>query len=299
MSEIRNISTEEVQAALGQILASSGFANAGRLSRLLRHVVEKTLAGEADQLKEYAVGIEVFDRDDKYDPRVDSIVRVEAGRLRSRLDEYYAAGSASDAVRISLPRGAYVARFEHRSAAPAAVVAESPQRRRDWIRWPLRAGLIGVVVAMVVWLGGWRSPTGTPSVAVLAFAQYSASDEDGAVAARLTDSVTSELARLGTVSVVSHTSAMQFAGARKPLREIAQSLDADFVVEASIQNDVDGIRAMVRVVDAVTDRKMWVQEYEGRADDLQALSRNIASGVSTAVLGTLAPGTWAPTPRHQ
>lgn len=83
------IPAEAITAELDRILASKGFANAGRLSRLLRYVVERTLAGEADQLKEYAVGVEVFDRDDKYDPRLDSIVRVEAGRLRSRLEEYY------------------------------------------------------------------------------------------------------------------------------------------------------------------------------------------------------------------
>ena len=76
----------DVRAELDRILASKGFATAGRLSKLLRYVVEKTLAGETDQLKEYAVGIEVFERDDKYDPRLDSIVRVEAGRLRTKLD---------------------------------------------------------------------------------------------------------------------------------------------------------------------------------------------------------------------
>ena len=58
---------DEVRSALERILASRGFINTGRLSRLLRHSVEKTLAGETDQLKEYSLGIEVFDRDDKYE----------------------------------------------------------------------------------------------------------------------------------------------------------------------------------------------------------------------------------------
>ncbi len=115
MTDLRAISKEQVQAELERVLSSRGFASAGRLSRLLRHAVEKTLAGETDQLKEYSVGMEVFDRDDKYDPRVDSIVRVEAGRLRSRLDEYYSGEGAADPIRISLPRGAYVAQFEPRA----------------------------------------------------------------------------------------------------------------------------------------------------------------------------------------
>ena len=77
---------------------------------------------------------------------------------------------------------------------------------------------------------------------------------------------------------------MQFAGERKPLREIAQALDADFIVEASIASDADGIRVMARIVNAATDRKMWVEEFAGRPDDLRTLSRNIAAGVSAAVL---------------
>ena len=75
----------EVRAELDPILASKGFATAGRLSKLLRYVAENTVAGETDQLKEYAVGIEVFERGEKYDPRVDSIVRVAAARLATKL----------------------------------------------------------------------------------------------------------------------------------------------------------------------------------------------------------------------
>lgn len=277
-----------VRVQLERVLASKGFVTAGRLSRLLRHVVDRTLAGETDQLKEYSVGMEVFDRDDTYDPRVDSIVRVEAGRLRSRLEEYYAADGAADAVRISLPRGAYVAQFEHRPLAAVAesipIATEASPRPRAWVGRVLGGALVGVVAGMVVWLGGAPANPDQASVAVLAFEQYSASDEDGAVAAQLTDNVTAELARLGTVSVVSHTSAMQFAGARKPLREIAQALNAGFIVEGSVENVAGGIRVMARIVNATTDRKMWVEEFAGRADNLRGLSRTIAEAVGTAVL---------------
>ncbi len=101
----------DIRAELDRILASKGFATAGRISKLLRYVVDKTLAGETDQLKEYSVGIEVFERDDKYDPRLDSIVRVEAGRLRTKLDEYYNGEGAASPIRINLPKGGYSAQF--------------------------------------------------------------------------------------------------------------------------------------------------------------------------------------------
>lgn len=295
MSDQQTISSEQVRAQLERVLTSRGFTNAGRLSRLLRHVVERTLAGQADQLKEYSVGMEVFDRDDKYDPRIDSIVRVEAGRLRGRLDEYYAGDGAGDAVRISLPRGAYVALFEANARPvipdelkPALTEAAAPPipqpAKRGWTMWALGAALVGVVAGMVAWLGGSPSSYDGPSVAVLAFEQYSASEGDGAVAAQLTDNVTAELARLGTVGVVSHTSAMQFAGERRPLREIAQALNAGFIVEGSVENVEGGIRVMARIVNATTDRKMWVEDFAGRPDDIRSLSRAIATAVSAAVL---------------
>jgi TolB-like protein len=307
MSDQQAIPNHRVQDELERVLSSRGFVNAGRLSRLLRHSVEKTLAGQAGELKEYSVGMEVFDRDDKYDPRVDSIVRVEAGRLRSRLEEYYGGEGASDPVRISLPRGAYAAQFELRPEPPAVEVAataaappataESPARRA-WAPWVAGAILVGLGIAMIWLPNRSASNQGAPSVAV---EQYSASEEDGAIAAQLTDSVTAELARLGTVSVVSHTSAMQFAGERRPLQEIARTLNAGFIVEGSIENLAGGIRVMARVVNAATDRKMWVEDFAGQPDDIRTLSRNIAAGVNTAILSArqLAPAPApAPAPKH-
>ena len=280
-----NIPAADVTAEVDRILASKGFANAGRLSRLLRYVVEKTIAGEAGQLKEYVVGVEVFDRDEKYDPRLDSIVRVEAGRLRSRLEEYYHGEGAASSIRISLPRGGYVAQLEPRvhEPAPTTVVSE---RRRSWAAWALIAGLAGAVAVMVLWLGGWSRtpPKSGPAVAVLAFEQWLPTAADATLAARITENVTTELARLGTVGVASHTSAMQFAGVRKPLREIAASLNANFILEASVEREPSGLLVTTRIVSADTDRKIWVSDYRGAADDVRGISQRIAFDVSAELL---------------
>src|SRR6185436_13445248 len=164
------------RAELDRILASKGFATAGRLSKLLRYVVEKTLAGETDQLKEYAVGIEVFERDEKYDPRIDSIVRVEAGRLRSRLDEYYNGDGAASLLRISLPKGGYSAQFSRAEASPPAIKSVDPPGGRPSSRTlltiPFAAVLLIAIAAMVFWLGSRDrrpKPDLRPSAAVLPF----------------------------------------------------------------------------------------------------------------------------------
>jgi TolB-like protein len=279
----------DVRAEVERILASKGFVNAGRLSRLLRYVVDKTLANQTDQLKEYAVGIEVFERDEKYDPRLDSIVRVEAGRLRSRLDEYYNGEGSASPIRILLPRGGYSAQFE-KVAPPAAVAA--PDARRSWAAVPLTAGLICAIAAMVLWLGGWnrQPPTDNqPSIAVLPFEPEIDDAEHAQIARRLTESVTSELARLGTVAVTSYTSAMQFVDQRRPMSEIRAALNADYVVEASVDDEGGGVLVVVRVVNAVTDRKFWISDYRGARDDIRGIGQRIAFDASAAILKAPAP----------
>jgi TolB-like protein len=134
-----------------------------------------------------------------------------------------------------------------------------------------------------VWRSGLVTSVGsaTPivTIAVLPFAVYSNSQADVLLAARLTDSVTGELARNRVLGVVSHTSALQFAGARRPLREIAQALNAELILEGSLHADGARLRVEARLVDAATDRKIWVDDFTGTLTDLPGLSRHIATTV--------------------
>jgi TolB-like protein len=287
---VTTIPDHEVRAELDRILASRGFAAAGRLSKLLRYVVDKTLAGETDQLKEYAVGIEVFERDEKYDPRLDSIVRVEAGRLRTKLDEYYNGnGGEGSPIRISLPRGGYSAVFE-RAPLPSPAVVETtaaaprPQRSRAVI--PLAAVLLIAIAALVFWLGRDRRipPDLRPTAAVLPFEANMIGGDNSNYSALITEAVTSELARLGTVSVASYTSAMQFEGRRPSMSEVAAALRSVYVVEASVDDEASEILVVARLVNSETDRKMWVSDYRGQRDDVRGLAQRLAFDVSAAIL---------------
>src|SRR5689334_3000750 len=85
------------------------------MARFLRLTVERALAGNADELKEYLIGVEVFDRPATYDPRVDPIVRVEARRLRSKLKSYYEGDGRDDPVVFELLTGTYAPRIRIRA----------------------------------------------------------------------------------------------------------------------------------------------------------------------------------------
>jgi predicted ATPase len=112
----RPLPPEPIRAQLARILRSQTFSNAPSLTRFLRHVVEHTLEGKAEELKEYSLGVEVFDRGESFDVRTDTIVRVQARRLRRKLKKYYDAEGQTDPVVIELPKGHYVVTF--RTAAP-------------------------------------------------------------------------------------------------------------------------------------------------------------------------------------
>src|SRR5437868_4702357 len=104
-----------VMEELEKVISSEVFRGASRSRVLLRFLVEETVNGNADRLKDYTLGAEALGRGDDFDPRTDPIARVEASRLRSRLELYFATEGISDGLIIKLPKGGYVPRFEKRS----------------------------------------------------------------------------------------------------------------------------------------------------------------------------------------
>src|SRR5215469_7635210 len=106
------MSPEAVRAHLADMLASAVFSKADRISRFLRYVVEAALEGRTKQISEYSIAVDVYDRPQAFDPRLDGIVRVEAGRLRSKLREYYETDGKESSIRIEFPKGSYCPFFK-------------------------------------------------------------------------------------------------------------------------------------------------------------------------------------------
>jgi hypothetical protein len=119
------ITEERIREELNRVLASHEFRSSKRSQEFLRYVVEHTLTGHGDMLKERTIGIEVFGRPTSYDPSDDATVRVKAGEVRKRLGLYYADQGARDPVRIELPSGTYVPEF-HGAPVPAIVPFPAP-----------------------------------------------------------------------------------------------------------------------------------------------------------------------------
>ncbi len=148
----------EIHEELERILETKWLRESQQLSSLLRYVVEEALEGRVEGLKEYALGLAVFHRPPDYDPRNDAIVRVQASLLRKRLASYYENEGRGSTLRITLPRGGYVPRFEEATpavveitepATPLAQPAGGPRRLRLYL-YGLLSGL-----AVAAAIGAW------------------------------------------------------------------------------------------------------------------------------------------------
>ena len=118
------VEQEASQAQIQRILQSKTFRTSEVHKSLLAYLAEKSLAGEADGLKEYTVGLDVFAKPASYDPRQESTVRMHVGRLRQKLAEYYRTEGVEDAVIVDLPKGGFRVTFEPRPVqAPVQVIA--------------------------------------------------------------------------------------------------------------------------------------------------------------------------------
>ncbi len=220
----------EIRAALDRVLASKPFVRTDRLQRFLRYVVGESLEGRADRLSGYTIGLDVFDRPEDFDPTLETIVRVEARRLRQSLTSYYAGEGADDSLVISLPTGGYVPAFSIRQIARTSSAQPSGTKARG------------------------------PVIAVLPFDNYSADESEDYFANGLTEQLIATLTRFSDLSVISRTTVFQYRGVKVP--ELRQALGVDYVFEGSIRRSPTSLRTTAQFIDAATDTHLWAATFD-------------------------------------
>ncbi|RVC37734.1 hypothetical protein [Mesorhizobium sp. M7A.F.Ca.CA.004.04.2.1] len=120
-----------VRETLERLLASQTFGRSERARKLLRYLVEREQAGEADRLKGFSIAMDVFGKDGDFDPSTDAVVRVQAGRLRELLQHYFANEGIAEPVRIAIPRGGYVPAYELNAIRLPDIAESVPELRLD------------------------------------------------------------------------------------------------------------------------------------------------------------------------
>jgi len=137
-----DIDPASARAQIDRLIGSRTFEASDVHRRLLHYLSEKALAGEADRLKEYTIGLEAFGKPESYDPKQDSIVRLQIGQLRQKLAVYYQSEAAGDPVLVTLPKGAFRLNFEPFAVERSAEAHASADPGR-WTRW-MAVALAGV-----------------------------------------------------------------------------------------------------------------------------------------------------------
>ncbi len=288
------IRPEEVRTSLESILASQTFSQSRRLKRFLQFVVEKALDGRTDELKEYLIGLEVFDRKRSYDVGTDPIVRVEAGRLREKLATYYETEGRSDPIRIEVPKGRYGAAF--RLAPEGLALPEQPAVARSsvsFFRGPRAFGLalMGVVAltaAAIYWAALLVSSTksGEPaasgiinSIAVLPFADLSPESDQAYFSAGLAEELVNALTRVQGLRVAPRSSTLHLSGRNLDMRQIGEALRVNALLEGSVRKAANRFRIAVRVSDVSGGYTLWAETYERPLENVFAVQEEISQAI--------------------
>jgi TolB-like protein len=264
---------QAVRRELESILSSHGFVQSKRLTEFLRFVVERHLDGKDDELKETFIAVEVFGRKADYDPKLDSIVRTEAGRLRSKLIEYYAGEGRNNSVVIALPKGRYTPLFR------ITEVAAADDKRTLRSRWS-RIGLVTLALAIAVIGYWWVSHRRLPiDIAVLPLKNLSPDAANEYFADGLTDEIIRDLSLIEGLAVRSRTSSFVFKNASRNLGEVAKQLGVDFIVEGSVLREGRRLRINAQLVRVADDFMLWSGRFDRELTDIFAIQDEISRGV--------------------
>jgi TolB-like protein/Flp pilus assembly protein TadD len=268
------VNRQAVREHLERVLLSNCFARSERVSKLLRYLVERRLEGRESDLKESIIGVEVFGRKPGYDPKVDSTVRTEAARLRTRLSKYYSTEGSQDPVVIELPKGGYVPVFRQRGAAPAV-------QRTSFKPRLLAVGVATLGLATTAIAVGWvvlhqKAPIAIAVLPLLNLNQDIASDY---LADGLTSEIISDLSIIDGLAVRSQTSSFALKGKPHNVREAGGQLEADYIVEGSVLRAGEQLRINVQLVRTHDDVPVWSDKLEREMIDIVSIQDEISRGI--------------------
>lgn len=299
-----------VRAQVRRISESATFRHSERRQNFLRYVVDEALAGRADRLKGYVIATEVFGRPLSFDPQIDPIVRIEAGRLRDKLHEYYATEGRSDTIVIDLPKGSYVPALKAaKKTSPHAqdgdIQADGQETLpntvsnglvsvtstvESGIMPPGRAALVGGLICMLIGLWGlWNGALqrhgvfDRPSLAVLPFENLGDDSKWNRLADGLTEDVIADLAHSRDLMVIARSSTQRYRGLRTDAREVGRELGVKYVLEGSIQTVRERIRVTAKLIETKSGSHVWSERYDRQADDLFSVQNDVTQSIAAAL----------------
>ncbi len=258
----------DVAVQLERILSHPQFLVADQLSRFLRFVVEATLAGRHDQIKQYTIAVEALGRDADFNPLIDAVVRMQARQLRRALHRYYATDGMDDPIRIDIPKGRYVPIFLPNHDLSQSSGSHSEQATSAFApKDPLLEPLDG------------------PSIAVLPLAFLGNDDDEAYFATGLTEEIIIALTCFPSFRVVGPLSRDDIPEHKEGIRRIGEQYAVRFVLDGTIRKRGHTFRMTAKLTDAVSSHHLWGQafEYSLETTSLQEIEHEIVGQVVATI----------------
>ena len=235
----------QIEGQLEQVLTSTCFGLASQLQRLLKYLVKEALAERGDRINQTSIAIDVLRRDVSFDPAIDSVVRVEIRRLRSRLIEYYYGEGKQDTIRFELPKGHYIPTIIH-----------GPESDET-----------GVVAA------------DDASVAVLSFINMSDDSSNEYFSDGISEELLTLLAKMPKLRVAARTSSFAFKGKNVQVTQIGKELKVAHILEGSVRKVGNRVRITAQLIQAADGFHLWSDSWDRTLEDIFAIQEEIAAKV--------------------
>jgi len=260
-----------------------------------------------DTVKEYSIATEALGKRADFDPRLDPIVRIQAGKLRARLARYYETEGAADPIRIDLAKGRYIPLFTRSpelqprtlpvdAQAAETIVASPPNAEtllpasgaRQKYLWAVATAVV-VISTIAIWFVSTRNRSHlrpasfSASTAVLPFQNLGNNRDDEYFSDGLTEELISSLARVPGLHLIGRTSAFQFQGKTIDIREIGQKLGVGTVLEGTVRRSGARLRITAQLSDTTLGTVVWSETYDRDVKDALAIQSSIAQAITAAL----------------
>ena len=252
---------DAVRTHLDRILTSPTFQQGDRLKRFLKFIVLEAVAGRRHELKEYVIGVQVFGKEESFDPRTDPIVRVQARRLRAKLVRYYREEGRADETVIELPKGGYAPVFKHRDTPVL-------------IKRSVAAALVS-----------------RNTIAVLPFDDHSVDHDLEFFCRGVREEIVHRLARFSSLRIL----------ASDEPRTTGDQTDAAMIIGGSVRRSGERLRTTAQLIDGATGCYIWSESNDSALADVFPAQERIADAIAARIepeLGDRRPGSAARRPNE-
>lgn len=226
----------EIEAELELILSSKTFKKSAVLSSFLRYIVTETIHEKGHELKEYNIAVKGLGKPSDFNPQIDAMIRINAGRLRRLLVEYYEEEGEDDCIGISMKRGSYVPVFVNKEKKDATV---------------------RIAPAVVSQTGVYVN-----TVAVLPFRNLSGLSENDFLIDGFCEQLSSDLAQFQEIKVIAYYSASKIRDTKQDIMQVGRELNTSHLITGSIYRDTKVLRVSIQLNNAITGIQLWTQTYE-------------------------------------